>query len=78
MCSVQATLGAFFESQKMKQILNSLMIKKRPLFLSVVIQLDVWSEKQWYRPNRLPGIAYPFKLKGGVSRTYANENVGQP
>jgi len=36
------------------------------------------TEKQWYRPNRLPGIAYLLKLKGGVSRTSANENVGQP
>jgi len=36
------------------------------------------TEKQWYRPDRLPGIAYLLELKGGVSRTYANKNVGQP
>ena len=36
------------------------------------------TEQQWYRPNRLPGIAYQFELKWGVSHTYANENVGQP
>jgi len=21
-------------------------------------------KKQWYRPSKLPGIAYPFKVKG--------------
>ena len=31
------------------------------------------TKKQWYRPNRRPGIEYPFELKGG---TCANENVG--
>jgi len=36
------------------------------------------TEKQWYRPNRLPGIAYLFELKGGMPCTYANKNVGQP
>ena len=32
------------------------------------------TEKQWCRPRILPGIAYHFELKGGVSLTYANEN----
>ena len=32
------------------------------------------TEKQWCRPHTLPGIAYRFKLKGGVSLTYPNEN----
>ena len=36
------------------------------------------TEKQWYKHNRLPGIAYLFELKGCVSYTYANENVGHP
>jgi len=36
------------------------------------------AEKQWYRPYRLPRIAYPFELKGSVSHTYANKNVVQP
>ena len=35
------------------------------------------TEKQRYRPRTLPGIAYRFELKGGVSRTYANENEEQ-
>jgi len=34
-------------------------------------------KKQWYRPNRVPGIAYLFKLLKGVSHTCANENVRQ-
>ena len=36
------------------------------------------TEKPWYRPNRLLGITCPFELKGGVFRTYTNENVGSP
>jgi len=28
------------------------------------------TEKQWYRPNRLQGIAYLLELKGGASHTY--------
>ena len=35
------------------------------------------TEKQCCRPCTLPGIAYHFKLKGGVSLTYANENEEQ-
>ena len=35
------------------------------------------TEKQWCRPCTLPGIAYHFELKGGVSLTYANENEEQ-
>ena len=35
------------------------------------------TEKQWCRPRTLPGIAYRFELKGGVSLTYANENEEQ-
>ena len=34
-------------------------------------------EKQLCRPHRLPGIAYPFELKGDISPTYANENEEQ-
>ena len=34
--------------------------------------------KQQYMPCSLPGIAYPFKLKGGVPCTYVNKKVGQP
>ena len=34
-------------------------------------------EKQRCRPRTLPGIAYRFELKGGVSLTYANENEEQ-
>ena len=32
------------------------------------------TEKQRCRPCTLPGIAYRFELKGGVSLTYANKN----
>ena len=32
------------------------------------------TEKQRCRPRTLPGIAYRFELKGGVSLTYVNEN----
>ena len=32
------------------------------------------TKKQWCRPRKLPGIAYRFKLKGGISLTNANEN----
>ena len=35
------------------------------------------TEKQRCRPRTLPGIVYCFKLKGGVSLTYANENEEQ-
>ena len=35
------------------------------------------AEKQWCRSPTLPGIAYRFELKGGVSLTYANENEEQ-
>ena len=35
------------------------------------------TEKQWCKPRTLPGIAYHFELKGGVSLTYANENEEQ-
>ena len=35
------------------------------------------TEKQWCRPRTLPGIAYRFELKGGVSLTYTNENEEQ-
>ena len=35
------------------------------------------TEKQRCRPHTLPGIAYRFELKGGVSLTYANENEEQ-
>ena len=35
------------------------------------------TEKQWCRPRTLPGIAYRFELKGGVSLTYANKNEEQ-
>ena len=35
------------------------------------------TEKQWCRPRRLPGIAYPFELERGVSPTYMNENEEQ-
>ena len=35
------------------------------------------TEKQRCRPRTLPGIAYRFKLKGGVSLTYVNENKEQ-
>ena len=36
--------------------------------LPELLSLQVFNttEKQWYRPNMLPGIAYPFELKGGV------------
>ena len=33
------------------------------------------AEKQ---PNRVPGITYPFELKGCAFHTYANKNEGQP
>ena len=32
------------------------------------------TEKQRCRPRTLPGIAYHFELKGGISLTYVNEN----
>ena len=35
------------------------------------------TEKQWCMPRTLPGIAYRFELKGGVSLKYANENEEQ-
>ena len=35
------------------------------------------TEKQWCGPHTLPGIAYRFELKGGVSLTYANKNEEQ-
>ena len=35
------------------------------------------TEKQRCRPRTLPGIAYHFELKGGVSLTCANENEEQ-
>ena len=35
------------------------------------------TEKQRCRPRTLPGIAYHFELKGGVSLTYAKENEEQ-
>ena len=35
------------------------------------------TEKQWCRPRTLPGIAYRFELKGGVSLTYTNKNEEQ-
>ena len=35
------------------------------------------TEKQWCRPRTLPGIAYRFALKGGVSLMYTNENEEQ-
>ena len=35
------------------------------------------TEKQWCRPRTLPGIAYRFELKGGISLTYANKNEDQ-
>ena len=35
------------------------------------------TEKQWCRPHTLPGIAYCFELKGGVSLTYINKNEAQ-
>ena len=42
--------------------------------MGVAIFLRLTTEKQWCRPRTLRGIAYHFKLKGGVSLTYANEN----
>ena len=36
------------------------------------------TEKHWRRPCTLPGIAYRFELKGGVSLMYVNENEEQP
>ena len=35
------------------------------------------TEKQWCRPRTLPGIAYHFELKRGVSLMYADENEEQ-
>ena len=35
------------------------------------------TEKQRCKPRTLPGIAYHFELKGGISLTYANENGDQ-
>ena len=35
------------------------------------------TEKHWYKPCRLPGIAYPFELKVGMSLTNVNENEEQ-
>jgi len=35
-------------------------------------------EKQWYVPSKLPGMAYLFEWKGGISHTCVNENAGQP
>jgi len=36
----------------------------------------LWAEKQWCTLRKLPGIAFLLKSRGGVCRTYMNENVG--
>ena len=43
-------------------------------YLPFEIFSSLTTEKQQYRPRTLPGIAYRFELKGGISLTYANEN----
>ena len=35
------------------------------------------TEKERCRPHTLPGMAYRFELKGGISLTYANKNEEQ-
>ena len=46
-------------------------------YLSFEVFRHLTTEKQQCRPCTLPGIAYHFELKGGVSLTYANENEEQ-
>ena len=46
-------------------------------YLSFEVFGCLTTEIQRCRPRTLPGIVYRFKLKGGVSRTYVNENEEQ-
>ena len=46
-------------------------------YLPFEVFRSLTTEKQQCRPRTLPGIAYRFELKGGISRTYANENEEQ-
>ena len=43
-------------------------------YLPFEVFMHLTTEKQCCRPRTLPGIAYRFELKGGVSLTYTNEN----
>ena len=46
-------------------------------YLPLEVFRHLGNEKQWCRPRTLPGIAYRFELKGGISLMHANENEEQ-
>ena len=46
-------------------------------YLPLEVFRSLTTEKQLCRPRTLPGIAYRFELKWGISLTYANENEEQ-
>ena len=46
-------------------------------YLPLEVFRHLTTEKQRCRPHTLPGIAYRFELKGGVSLTYAYKNEEQ-
>ena len=64
--------SSFWQTEIQVWRLSSDFVNYFPFELEVFRHLT--TEKQWCMLRTLPGIAYHFELKSGVSLTYVNEN----